>query len=250
MAQKSIRIIVIGDSGVGKTTIVTGMVSDSFQENVADVLPPVFIPAEATPAKVTTEIVDTKNKTNNSIPSISEIESSSAICLIFDLSKKESLERIFSFWIPELKKITKIIPLIIVGNKSDKVTKEEAILEMEERILKECPEVYFQKCSSKEKTEVEDVFLIAQNAVLFPSEILFDKKNQKLTIACEKAFTRIFYLSDLDVDDKLNDNELSLFQKICFGRDFENKDLEGIKNVIKNSFPYGIGNEDINIVGF
>ncbi|KAJ9057019.1 ERMES complex Ca(2+)-binding regulatory GTPase gem1 [Entomophthora muscae] len=57
--KQEIRIVLVGESGVGKSTLVTTLIKDSFVSQVQPLVPEVTIPPEATPEKVTTHIIDT-----------------------------------------------------------------------------------------------------------------------------------------------------------------------------------------------
>lgn len=52
------RILLVGDEGVGKSTIITSLIKESFVAHVQHIVPEVTIPPEVTPENVTTYIVD------------------------------------------------------------------------------------------------------------------------------------------------------------------------------------------------
>ncbi|OBZ71401.1 Mitochondrial Rho GTPase 1 [Grifola frondosa] len=56
--RRDVRILLVGDDGVGKSTIVTSLIKESFIAHVQHVVPEVTIPPEVTPENVTTYIVD------------------------------------------------------------------------------------------------------------------------------------------------------------------------------------------------
>lgn len=82
------------------------------------------------------------------------------------------------------------------------------------------------KCSAKNLIRVDDVFLKAQQAVLYPlTPALYDLGAGRLSTECQRALTRIFRMYDADHDGLLSDAELDRFQRetyhvAAFDRDF------------------------------
>jgi GTPase SAR1 family protein/Ca2+-binding EF-hand superfamily protein len=94
------------------------------------------------------------------------------------------------------------------------------------------------KCSAKNLLRVDDVFLKAQQAVLYPFvPPLYDLKTGQLTIACKRALTRIFRMFDRDNDGLLADAELDRFQRDTFTIPVFDKDLAAWKKVVTRNNP-------------
>lgn len=56
--HKSVRILLVGDRGVGKTSLILSLVSEEFPEDVPSKSEEITIPADVTPEMVPTHIVD------------------------------------------------------------------------------------------------------------------------------------------------------------------------------------------------
>ena len=57
-AHAEIRIVLVGDVGVGKSSLIMALLKEGFVEDVQTVVPEVTLPSEASPAGVTTKILD------------------------------------------------------------------------------------------------------------------------------------------------------------------------------------------------
>lgn len=56
--RKLVRILLLGDPGVGKTSLILSLVSEEFPEDVPGRAEEITIPADVTPEQVPTNIVD------------------------------------------------------------------------------------------------------------------------------------------------------------------------------------------------
>ena len=56
--KKSVRILLVGDRGVGKTSLILSLVSEEYAEEVPSRAEEITIPADVTPEQVPTHIVD------------------------------------------------------------------------------------------------------------------------------------------------------------------------------------------------
>lgn len=60
--KHNVRILLVGESGVGKTSLILSLVSEEFQEDVPPKAEEITIPADVTPDQVPTHIVDYSSK--------------------------------------------------------------------------------------------------------------------------------------------------------------------------------------------
>lgn len=56
--RRNVRILLIGDRGVGKTSLILSLVSEEYAEDVPSKAEEITIPADVTPEQVPTHIVD------------------------------------------------------------------------------------------------------------------------------------------------------------------------------------------------
>ena len=93
------------------------------------------------------------------------------------------------------------------------------------------------KCSAKNLLRVDEVFLKAQQAVLYPFSPLYDLDVGRLSEDCKRAFTRIFRMYDRDHDGLLSHSELDRFQLETFHTPVYERDLTGWKKVVSRNNP-------------
>lgn len=60
--RRQVRILLVGDPGAGKTSLILSLVSEDFLEDVPPKAEEITIPADVTPEQVPTNIVDYNGK--------------------------------------------------------------------------------------------------------------------------------------------------------------------------------------------
>jgi GTPase SAR1 family protein len=142
------------------------------------------------------------------------------------------------------------VPVIVAENKMDlfrpsssaAMTDEQALARKRQQIVSLMQRFPFIrqciKCSAKNLLRVDDVFLKAQQAVLYPfTPPLYDLETGRLTAECKRAFTRIFRMYDRDHDGLLSDAELDRFQRETYNVAVFDRDLAAWKKVVTRNNP-------------
>ncbi|GFZ51506.1 Mitochondrial Rho GTPase 1 [Saitozyma sp. JCM 24511] len=239
-----VRIVLVGDDGVGKSSIITSLIKESFVSNVQHVVPEVTIPPEITPENVTTSIVDTSSNPKSRTHLLSQLSRAHVICLVYSISDPSSFDRVAEYWLPLFRREGINVPVILVGNKIDlrggEVTNEglEAEIAPIMREFKEVETVV--ECSALLPLNVSEVFYFAQKAVLHPTAPLYDSREHTLKPKCLEALKRIFKISDVDKDGLLNAHELNQFQQKCFSTPLQSRELEGILQLVRGYDPSAV----------
>uniref|UniRef100_A0A673I5I3 Mitochondrial Rho GTPase 2 n=1 Tax=Sinocyclocheilus rhinocerous TaxID=307959 RepID=A0A673I5I3_9TELE len=224
--KRDVRILLLGEPKVGKTSLIMSLVGEEFPQQVPLRAEEITIPADVTPEKVPTHIVDY-----------------SGIKLTLSIRTK---------WIPLVnggaEKGSKI-PIILVGNKSDlrSGSSMETILPIMNQFseIETCVE-----CSAKNLKNISELFYYAQKAVLHPTAPLYDPEDKQLKPQCVRALSRIFSISDQDNDHILSDAELNCFQKLCFGNPLAPQALEDVKTVVWKNTSDGVQDNGLTLNGF
>lgn len=256
MSQQSVRVIVIGDDDVGKSTLLSTLVKGEYVPNIQQKLPPITISNEDyseclieivsnTPSRSGYRSSDsiTERKVLKYIPNTSvlidttssdlahlqkELKRSDVIWLVY--SDHYTYERISLHWMPMLRSLGVNLPIVVAANKCDTtdMDKSEDIEEFPP-LLNEFKEIEAcVRCSAKTNTNVVEAFYLCQRAITHPLSPLFDSKEGNLKPAAVSALKRVFFLSDKDLDGYLNFEEFSALHVKAFDKKPQQKDFDDI----------------------
>uniref|UniRef100_A0A146LJT5 Mitochondrial Rho GTPase n=2 Tax=Lygus hesperus TaxID=30085 RepID=A0A146LJT5_LYGHE len=252
--RKNVRILLLGDRGVGKTSLILSLVSEEFPEDVPFRAEEITIPPDVTPEMVPTHIVDYSAQEQTDDQLLEEVRRAHVICLVYSVDDERTLLRITTHWLPLLRDAIphSRCPIILVGNKVDLTNEDESTLSAAQEIMEEFPEIEsFVECSAKSLRNISEMFYFAQKSVLHPTAPIYIAEKTDLTEDCKKALTRIFMVCDLDNDGLLNDYELNAFQKRCFDMPLRPEAMEDVKEVLKRNLGGGVSpNNCITLQGF
>ncbi|KAK4549516.1 ERMES complex Ca(2+)-binding regulatory GTPase gem1 [Oleoguttula mirabilis] len=253
----TVRIAICGDESVGKSSLLTSLVKDTFvTSRIQPVLPPITLPPSlGTPENVTTTIVDTSALPQERNNLRKEVRKCNVILLVY--SDHYSYERVALFWMPYFRSLGVNVPVVLCANKSDlsstgtstaQVVEEEMLPVMAE--FKEIDSCI--RTSAREHHNVNEVFFLCQKAVTHPIAPIYDSKESNLKPAAVEALKRVFYLCDKDQDGLLSDKEIHDFQIKCFDKPLSDADLASIKRSIsrERSFSARDDKQGIDIDGF
>eukprot|EP01023_Acetabularia_acetabulum_P022329 TRINITY_DN21998_c0_g1_i1.p1 TRINITY_DN21998_c0_g1~~TRINITY_DN21998_c0_g1_i1.p1 ORF type:complete len:304 (+),score=50.86 TRINITY_DN21998_c0_g1_i1:22-912(+) len=246
------RVAVVGDGGVGKTSLIQTALNSSFPVLPQPVLPPARLPLDTTPERIPLEILDTSSKDEHLQDLEKALIDCEVVLVCYATDKLATLNSVQTRWLPEIKRLTFNKPVVVVGCKSDQGGDTQAEVQAAvEPLLKKFPFIEsLLECSAKEQQYVRDVFHFCLKAVIYPQGPLYDGQMGKLKPLCVKALKRVFTLLDYDGDGALNDAELNAFQIRCFGAPLAPDDLAQVKNVVKSKVAEGVNANGLTLFGF
>lgn len=268
---RDVRILLIGDRLVGKTSLIRTLMNDKFVTEVPPRSPDVAVPPEMTLKEVTTYIIDSSFRVQDEAEIASEVGKASVICVVYAADNAQTYERVSSYWLPFIRKhsesqeIPSKTPVILVRNKSDLCEPSEAdpnkeTDESENALLNECWSVMQEfkeivtcvDCSAKAVKHIPDVFHYALNSVLFPMSPLYDLDKHELKPKVLVALERVFAICDRDKDGLLDDDEVNGFQTCCFqgSEPLAAEELKNVKELIRVSVEDGLIDDKVTKPGF
>ncbi|KAJ8660662.1 hypothetical protein O0I10_003710 [Lichtheimia ornata] len=252
--RRDVRILLVGDEGVGKSTLITSLIKEVYIPNVQHLVPEVTIPPEVTPENVTMHITDSSARPEHREQLEAEIRKAHVICIVYAIDDPNTFNRLPLYWLPYIRSLGVNVPVVLVGNKIDLRGEDVTNTSLEDEvipIMNEFKEVETcVECSSKQLLNVSEVFYFAQKAVLHPTAPLYDSREHVLKPQCVEALSRIFKLCDTDKDNVLNDRELNEFQRKCFNAPLQQHELDGVKEVVREHEPAGVNDVGLTEVGF
>ncbi|PON55290.1 Parvalbumin [Parasponia andersonii] len=253
--RNGVRVVVAGDRGTGKSSLIVAAATESSPENVSPVLSPTRLPADFFPDFVPLTIIDTSSSLESRSKRNEELKRADAVVLTYACDQPMTIARLRSFWLPELRQLKVKVPVIIVGCKLDLRDEREqvSIEQVMSPIMQEFREIETCiECSAATLIQVPEVFYYAQKAVLHPTAPLFDQERQTLQPRCISALRRIFILCDCDMDGALSDAELNEFQVNSPPPDgfIVPAEIVGVKRVVQEKLPDGVNQLGVTLTGF
>ncbi|KAK8959603.1 hypothetical protein KSP40_PGU003107 [Platanthera guangdongensis] len=105
-----VRIVVVGDVGTGKSILIVAVATESFSENVPSVLPPTRPPVYYYPDRIPLTIIDTSS---SKATLMAEFQSADVVVLTYACDRPALLDRLSSYWLPELRRLEVKVPVIM-----------------------------------------------------------------------------------------------------------------------------------------
>ena len=221
MEPESIKVVLLGEAGVGKTCIIKQFIEKKFEQNTDSSLSAQFV-------SKTIEYVDFAKTLKFDIwdtvgqerfRSIAKIfyKDAHVVILVYDITSKKSFNALNDFWIGEIKNNCNGTPLFaIIGNKNDLYMKQE-VDPLDAKDLAKKIGGIFQLTSAKTAEGISQLFDIIGKKILKPS-FQYDKNDK---IAKENYNKKKEIEKNTKVRIKLNNNG---------NNDKENDENKGGKN--------------------
>ena len=200
--SEPVKIVLIGESGVGKTSIIYQFVDKTFQLEQQSTIGGTFASkkVKCDNGKILRlEIWDTAGQERYRSVAKMFYKDANAAILVYDITSKNSFEGLQKYWIPQVKETSpKNIILAIVANKIDLFEREQVDTAFAKKYAKEM-NASFVQTSAKDSSGINKLFLeIAKkysgsNSVSIIEEIDDDiheyKKIRKESIKISKEST-------------------------------------------------------------
>ena len=157
-----IKVTLIGESSVGKTSIINRYTRDDFAQDLESTLGANYSQKKIVRhgKKIRLDLWDTAGQEKYRAIGRHFYKESYIVCLVYDITSKSSFENIKKIWYPELKEYgEKLKILALVGNKIDKYLEEEVKEDEAQKFADEIKAIY-KRTSAMEGTNIEELFNI------------------------------------------------------------------------------------------
>ena len=167
------KVVLIGKSGVGKTSIISRYTTNVFKESLMTTPGANFTTKQVEfpqyKKTIKFEIWDTAGQERYRSLAKVFYNNASACILVYDITNKDTFDDLINYWVPEIKENTpKDIILALAGNKSDKYDKTEVSEEEGKSLAKEIKSIYM-RTSAKLNSSIDELFNAIGNKFLNPN---------------------------------------------------------------------------------
>ena len=166
------KVVLLGDSGVGKTCIISRYISGAFDQNSPSTNGASYaskiINFEQLNKSISLDIWDTAGQEKYKSLTKFFYKDAAVAILVYDVTQKESFENMKGYWFQQLQEFgSKDLILGVAGNKCDMYEKEE-VNENDAKQFAESIGAFFQITSAKNNTGIQDLFMDAANRFVNP----------------------------------------------------------------------------------
>ena len=157
---EGIKVTLIGDSSVGKTSIINRFCKNIFDQNLSSTLGANYSQKiiEKDGKNIRLDLWDTAGQEKYRAIGRHFYRESHIVCLVYDITNKESFENVKSIWYPELMEHGEKLKIIgLIGNKNDRYLDES----VDEKNVKEFADeiqALYKKTSALDNTGIDDLF--------------------------------------------------------------------------------------------
>ncbi|RZC51225.1 hypothetical protein C5167_019647 [Papaver somniferum] len=204
----NVRVVVVGDPGTGKSSLISGAATYTFRRNVPPVLRPTRVPGFFLILFLM----------EDQITLAKELKLADAVVLTYACDAPATLDGLSTFWLLELRKLEVKVSVIVVGCKLDPRENKVNLKEVMSPIMQQFREIgTCIECSAHKFIQVQEVFHLAQKAVLHPKAPLFDQETQTLKPRFEGFKADIYSVK-------------------CFNFPLRRSEIAGVKRVVQDWF--------------
>ena len=190
------KVVIIGEPGVGKTSIISRYVSNKFSEVLISTTGASYTTKYLEldeQHKILFQIWDTAGQER--FRSLAKIfyQNASVVMVVYDISLRSTFEQLKKYWIKEIKdNAPSDIIIALVANKNDIYEFEEVTVDEGKNLAKEIDAI-FKSTSAKSANGIEELFIDIGKKFIDPSykldepgELKEDKKDKTITLVPPK----------------------------------------------------------------
>ena len=189
------KIVLLGEAGVGKTSIITRYISGSFSQVVMTSTGSSFVAKKIElddKKKIKLQIWDTAGQER--YRSLAKIfyQSAAVAVLVYDVTLKKSFEQLKEYWVKEIKEnAPDNIIIAIAANKSDDYLNQDVKTSEGKELAKKSLDAIFVCTSAKLGNGIEELFKLSGEKFLDPNKNISDSYMDKDEIMEQKNKVKI-----------------------------------------------------------
>ncbi|EKE40595.1 hypothetical protein ENUP19_0305G0094 [Entamoeba nuttalli] len=155
------KILIVGDSGVGKTAILQRYCNNTFDERYistigVDFKPMILNVGERT---IKLQIWDTAGQERFMNITAAYFRNTTAVIIVYDVNNRDSLNKVYSWYGEVNEKTTQPNPVIfLVGNKKDENSNSLIDIEEAKNIASKLGNIKVMECSAKDNIGIKELF--------------------------------------------------------------------------------------------
>ena len=176
---ESCKVVLLGESGVGKTSIISQFVNKTFNHDEMSTTGATFASKtlyfEQYNKSICFEIWDTAGQEKFKALTKVFYKDASIVILVYDITRQESFVQLKEYWVKEVKEqAPKKIIIVIAANKMDLYEREVIDEETGRSLAKEIGAL-FASISAKNRDGIEELFFEVGNSYLNPNYLYSDE---------------------------------------------------------------------------
>ncbi|UCG70939.1 MAG: GTP-binding protein [Thermoplasmata archaeon] len=215
------KVVLLGDSAVGKTSLIRRYVIDEFHDHYIETIgtkvsrKDLEIEIDGKEFSLSMQIWDVLGQKAYSAVQSKALVGMNGALLVADITRKETLDNIESYWIPTLKKVVTDAHLIFLANKEDlKDTKQfnlDELIQISSKYTTSDEHGYF-LTSAKTGENVEEAFfaiarmMLSSQVLEDPTKEIFEELMAE-SVLMERDKTSIIGVTDTIITDFCSDYE-------------------------------------------
>ena len=181
--KKSFKVVLLGEAGVGKTSIISQFIDESFQEDIQSSTGGTYSSKTfviGNKQLLDFEIWDTAGQERYRSLTTMYYKDANAAILVYDITLQKSFDEIKAYWANQVKETSSNdIILVVCGNKSDLIKDEEVDEEKAREFANEIGALFF-LTSAKNAIGINDVFIQIAKKHTGNDNVRVKEKNEEI----------------------------------------------------------------------
>ena len=215
--QKSFKVVLLGEAGVGKTSIISQFIDESFQEEVQSSTGGTYSSKKFVIGNkqiLEFEIWDTAGQERYRSLTTMYYKDANAAILVYDITVQKTFDEIKTYWANQVKETSSNdIILVVCGNKSDLVNDEQVDEEKAREFANEIGALFF-LTSAKNSSSINYVFIQIAKKYSGNDNVRIKENNEEIQVEENQKKDNNNRQGSVKIDNNVN-NKNEKKKKCC-----------------------------------